>query len=34
VGANEPQSHISWWTKVHHSFTIWQMNVSSLIICF
>jgi len=23
VGANEPQSHISWWTKVHHSFTIW-----------
>jgi len=31
VGANELQSCISWWTKVHHSFTIWHRNVSSLI---
>jgi len=28
VGANEPQSRISWWTKVHHSCTVWvQVNV-------
>jgi len=23
VGVNQPQSRISWWTKVHHSFTFW-----------
>jgi len=34
VGMNKLQSHISWWTKVHHSFTIWKRNVCSLIIHF